>query len=79
MKVGILAGGLGTRISEETEIKPKPMAEIGGNRIIWHVMKHYECYGYTDFSIALGYRSGEQIQERIRSHKGWSDIFVSFI
>ena len=61
MKVGILAGGLGTRISEETEIKPKPMVEIGGNPIIWHVMKHYERYGYNDFSIALGYK-GEYIK-----------------
>lgn len=65
MKVGILAGGLGTRLSEETEIKPKPMVEIGGQPIIWHVMKHYAQYGYTDFSIALGYK-GEYIKRWMR-------------
>lgn len=56
MKVGILAGGLGTRISEETENKPKPMVEIGGQPIMWHIMKHYHTYGFNDFVIALGYK-----------------------
>jgi len=56
VKVGILAGGLGTRISEETENKPKPMVEIGGKPIIWHIMKHYHTYGFKDFAIALGYK-----------------------
>ena len=56
MKVGILAGGVGSRISEETEIKPKPMVEIGGKPIIWHIMKHYENFGHTEFAVALGYK-----------------------
>ncbi len=56
MKVVILAGGLGTRLSEETEIKPKPMVEIGGRPILWHIMKHYAHYGFSEFFIALGYR-----------------------
>ena len=56
MKVGILAGGLGTRISEETVDKPKPMVEIGTQPIIWHIMKHYYHYGLKDFVIALGYK-----------------------
>jgi glucose-1-phosphate cytidylyltransferase len=61
MKVAILAGGVGSRISEETEIKPKPMVEIGGRPILWHIMKHYAHYGHTDFAIALGYK-GEVIK-----------------
>lgn len=56
MKVVILAGGLGTRLAEETEVKPKPMVEIGGYPIIWHIMKHYARYGYKEFIIALGYK-----------------------
>ena len=61
MKVVILAGGLGTRLSEETEIKPKPMVEIGGHPILWHIMKHYAHYGLKEFYLALGYR-GEVIK-----------------
>ncbi len=61
MKVAILAGGLGSRISEETEIKPKPMVEIGGRPILWHIMKHYAHHGYREFVIALGYK-GEVIK-----------------
>jgi glucose-1-phosphate cytidylyltransferase len=61
MKVVILAGGLGTRLSEETEIKPKPMVEIGNHPILWHIMKHYGHYGFREFYIALGYR-GEIIK-----------------
>jgi glucose-1-phosphate cytidylyltransferase len=56
MKVVIFAGGLGTRISEETEIKPKPMVEIGGKPILWHIMKIYSHYGFNDFIICLGYK-----------------------
>lgn len=61
MKVAILAGGAGTRLAEETEIKPKPMVEIGGRPIIWHIMKHYAHYGFNEFYLALGYR-GEIIK-----------------
>ncbi len=56
MKVVILAGGLGTRLSEETVLKPKPMVEIGGMPVLWHIMKIYSKYGYNDFIICLGYR-----------------------
>ena len=56
MKVVILAGGLGTRLSEETELKPKPMVEIGGRPIIWHIMKIYSSYGFNDFIICCGYK-----------------------
>jgi glucose-1-phosphate cytidylyltransferase len=56
MKTVILAGGLGTRIREETEFKPKPMVEIGGKPIIWHIMKCYAFYGMRDFSICTGYK-----------------------
>lgn len=56
MKVVILAGGLGTRLSEETVIKPKPMVEIGGMPILWHIMKIYSSYGYNDFVVCLGYK-----------------------
>jgi glucose-1-phosphate cytidylyltransferase len=56
MKIVILAGGLGTRISEETAVRPKPMIEIGGKPILWHIMKIYSHYGFTDFIICLGYR-----------------------
>jgi len=56
MKVVILAGGLGSRLSEETETKPKPMVEIGGKPILWHIMKIYSAYGINDFIICLGYK-----------------------
>lgn len=56
MKAVILAGGLGTRISEESHLKPKPMIEIGGKPIIWHIMKIYSHYGINDFVICLGYK-----------------------
>jgi len=56
MKVVILAGGFGTRLSEETEVRPKPMVEIGGHPIIWHIMKIYSAYGYNDFLVCLGYK-----------------------
>lgn len=62
MKVVILAGGLGTRISEETVIKPKPMIEIGGKPIIWHIMKIYANYGFNEFVVCLGYK-GHLIKE----------------
>ena len=56
MKVVILAGGLGTRMAEETEVKPKPMVEIGARPILWHIMKLYAHYGFNEFLIALGYK-----------------------
>ena len=62
MKVAILAGGVGTRLVEETQVKPKPMIEIGGQPIIWHIMKHYAHYGFKEFVIALGYK-GEYIKQ----------------
>lgn len=62
MKVAILAGGVGTRLVEETEVKPKPMVEIGGRPILWHIMKHYAHYGLKEFVIALGYK-GEVIKK----------------
>lgn len=65
MKVAILAGGFGTRLAEETEIRPKPMVEIGGKPILWHIMMHYSHYGYNDFVIALGYK-GEFIKRWMR-------------
>jgi len=61
MKVVILAGGLGTRLSEETATRPKPMIEIGGRPILWHIMKIYAHYGFSEFCVALGYR-GEVIK-----------------
>ena len=62
MKVGILAGGVGSRISEETEVKPKPMVEIGGRPILWHIMKLYATQGFNEFAVALGYK-GEIIKK----------------
>ena len=67
MKVAILAGGVGTRLAEETEIKPKPMVEIGGRPIIWHIMMHYYTYGYKDFVIALGYK-GDYIKRWFKDY-----------
>ena len=62
MKVAILAGGLGTRLSEETTIKPKPMVEIGGRPMLWHIMNIYAAFGFKEFVIALGYK-GEVIKD----------------
>ena len=56
MKVVILAGGLGTRLSEETEMRPKPMVEVGGRPILWHIMKLYAHQGFGEFVVALGYK-----------------------
>lgn len=62
MKIAILAGGVGTRLVEETEVKPKPMVEIGGHPILWHIMMHYHHFGHDNFVIALGYK-GEVIKK----------------
>jgi glucose-1-phosphate cytidylyltransferase len=64
LKVAILAGGLGSRLAEETETRPKPMVEIGGIPIMWHIMRHYAVYNHRDFVIALGYK-GEVIKRYV--------------
>ncbi len=76
MKVVILAGGLGTRFSEETTLRPKPMIEIGGKPMLWHIMQIYAGHGYKDFLVACGYR-GEQIKEYFQNFAfRSSDCFV---
>jgi glucose-1-phosphate cytidylyltransferase len=67
MNVVILAGGLGSRLAEETEIKPKPMVQVGEHPIVWHIMKSYAHYGFTDFFLALGYK-GEIIKRYFLDH-----------
>lgn len=77
MKTVLLAGGLGTRLSEETSIKPKPMIEIGGMPILWHIMKTYSHYGFNDFAVALGYK-GDVIKDFFMNYKlHKSDMIVS--
>src|SRR3989339_1741484 len=76
MRVVILAGGKGTRFAEETTEKPKPMVEIGGKPILWHIMSIYASYGFKDFIIALGYK-GEIIKDFfLRYHTENSDISI---
>jgi len=78
MKAVILAGGLGTRISEETTVKPKPMVEIGGKPILWHIMKIYSHYGINEFIICLGYK-GNYIKEWFSQyHLQNSDVTFDF-
>ncbi len=76
MKVLILAGGLGTRLSEETDLKPKPMVEIGGRPILWHIMKIYSHYGFNDFVILTGYKSHIIKDYFINYYTRYSDITV---
>lgn len=76
MKVAILAGGYGTRLSEETEAKPKPMVQIGGMPILWHIMMHYWHYGYADFVIALGYRGDSIKRWAVEYARHWGDMTV---
>lgn len=77
MKVAILAGGLGSRLAEETETRPKPMVEIGGKPILWHIMKYYAHHGFDDFAIALGYK-GEVIKRFMMEYASISqDLTVS--
>ena len=76
MKVLILAGGLGSRLSEETHLKPKPMVEIGGKPILWHIMKIYSSYGYNDFVILCGYK-GYMIKEYFANYyRHMSDMTI---
>lgn len=78
MKVVILAGGKGTRISEESQIRPKPMVEIGGKPILWHIMKQYSYYGYQDFIICCGYK-GQMIKEYFANYYLFSsDVTFDF-
>ena len=74
MQVVILCGGLGTRLREETEFRPKPMVPIGGRPILWHIMKHYAHFGHKDFILCLGYK-GEIIKDYFRNyHWNTSDV-----
>lgn len=69
MRVAILAGGFGTRLAEETDVRPKPMVEIGGRPILWHILKHYSRFGVRDFAIALGYK-GEHVKRFFLEYAG---------
>ena len=73
MKVVILAGGYGTRINEETSLRPKPLIKIGEKPIIWHIMKHYSNYGINEFIICCGYK-GEMIQEYFKENNEKWDV-----
>jgi glucose-1-phosphate cytidylyltransferase len=74
--VVILCGGAGTRLAEQTETRPKPLVEIGGRPIVWHIMKHYARYGFTEFVLALGYK-GDQIKRYFLGYNAvWQDITV---
>jgi glucose-1-phosphate cytidylyltransferase len=75
MKAVILAGGLGTRLSEETAVKPKPMVEIGGRPILWHIMKNLSAFGITDFIIATGYKS-DMIKEYFLNYEARNNDFT---
>lgn len=75
MKVVILCGGVGSRLKEETEFRPKPMVLIGDRPIIWHIMKHYAHYGFTDFILALGYK-GEMIREYFINYQLFNNDFT---
>ncbi|MGC9341868.1 MAG: sugar phosphate nucleotidyltransferase, partial [Bacteroidales bacterium] len=75
MKVVLLAGGFGTRISEESGIRPKPMVEIGGKPILWHIMKHYAYYGYKEFILALGYK-GDMIRDYFINYYKYNSDFT---
>ena len=79
MKVLILAGGKGTRLSEETELKPKPMIEIGGRPILWHIMKIYSYYGFNEFVILTGYKSHMIKDYFVHYYQQYSDITVDML
>ncbi len=75
LKAIILAGGLGTRMREETEFRPKPMVEIGGRPVLWHIMKNLAHFGISDFIIATGYKSG-MIKEYFLNYEAWNNDFT---
>jgi glucose-1-phosphate cytidylyltransferase len=75
MKVVVLCGGLGTRLREETEFRPKPMVEVGGRPILWHIMKTYAHYGFRDFVLCLGYR-GQSIKEYFLNYEAMNNDFT---
>ena len=79
MKVLILAGGLGTRLSEETKLIPKPMVEIGGKPILWHIMKTYSYYGFDEFVILTGYKSHVIKEYFVNYYQRYSDITVDML
>jgi glucose-1-phosphate cytidylyltransferase len=75
VKAILLAGGLGTRLREETEFRPKPMVEVGGRPILWHIMKNLAHFGITDFIIATGYKS-DMIKEYFLNYEAWNNDFT---
>jgi glucose-1-phosphate cytidylyltransferase len=79
MKVVLLAGGLGTRLSEETDLRPKPMLEIGDHPVIWHIMKFYSYWGYNEFVILTGYKSHIIKDYFINYYTRYSDITIDMV
>jgi glucose-1-phosphate cytidylyltransferase len=77
MKVAILAGGMGTRLAEETDLRPKPMVEIGGKPILWHIMKYYTSFGMNEFILALGYKKEAVIRYFLDLHYYSSDLTIN--
>src|SRR5512140_887925 len=75
VKVVILCGGLGTRLREETEFRPKPLVDVGGHPILWHIMKLYAHYGFRDFVLGLGYR-GQMIKEYFLNYEAMNNDFT---
>src|SRR5678815_1838710 len=75
MKVVVLCGGLGTRLREETEFRPKPLVEVGGRPILWHIMKLYAHYGFRDFVLCLGYK-GNMIKEYFLNYEAMNNDFT---
>ena len=78
MKLVILAGGYGTRLSEETKLKPKPLVKIGSKPIIWHLMKIYSYHGITNFIICLGYK-GHMVKDELRKYAQKENWKISFV
>lgn len=75
MKTLILCGGQGTRLREETEFRPKPLVEVGGRPIVWHIMKHYQHFGFSDFVLALGYKGG-MIKDYFLNYEAMTNDFT---